>query len=95
MNASTPIWQLTVGELMELIQRCHDANEKKKTAVQPPKYDRPIHGIEGLAEFLGISKGKAMSLRRSGKIDQATTQLGRRLVFDPEKLMKLLEGKRV
>lgn len=37
MNASTPIWQLTVGELMELIQRCHDANEKKKNSCTTTK----------------------------------------------------------
>lgn len=95
MNTSTPIWQLTVGEFMELMRRCHADVQPPKETVSPHKHERLIHGIDGLAEYLGISKTKAMSLRKSGAIDQAATQLGRRLVFDPEKLMKLLEGKRV
>lgn len=77
---------------------CADAMltySRPKRLYHPHKHERLIHGIDGLAEFLGISKTKAMSLRKSGAIDQATTQLGRRLVFDPEKLMKLLEGKRI
>lgn len=91
-NLNTPIWQLTVGEFIELQQ---------KTAIDKPKPEPAlirkknfVYGIAGLAELLNCSKTTAQKIKNSGLIDKAITQVGKKIVFDPDMVINLLNGKK-
>lgn len=85
----TPIWQLTVGEFMEL--------HKKVVAdtVTPPAKDftdkKYVYGLAGLASLLNCSKRTASEIKSSGKIDDAVIQAGRKIIIDSEKALQLLK----
>lgn len=90
-NLNTPIWQLTVGEFIELHQRF--------TAQNPPEDKEPdaknlVYGIKGLAELLHCSTTRAQQIRSSGIIDKAITQYGRKLIIDADLALKLMAEKR-
>ena len=78
INRDTPVWQLTVGEIMDLIE-----SQKPKVEIvqQDKKYE---YGIDGLARVFGCSKKTAWTIKNSGKIDKAITQIGRTIVIDIE-----------
>ncbi len=93
MDASTPIWQLTVGEFIELVDKSVSASmgrmsDSVREAEHPscPKY---VYGLDGLAKLLGISKSKAYNVKRSGVIDGAIRQNGRSIIADAELAVKL------
>lgn len=81
INPNTPIWQLTVGEFLEL--------QKKYNSVQ--KYE---YGIKGLAKILGCSKSKAFELKKSGILDEAIYQNGKTIIIDRDKVLALLNEKK-
>lgn len=80
IDLNTPIWQLTVGQFMELQNR--SASEKK--------YE---YGIKGLAKILGCSRTKAAEIKASGIIDEAIVQNGNIIVIDKEKALQLFGKK--
>ena len=50
---------------------------------------RLVFGIKGLAELLNISIPKAQNLKKSGILDEAMYQIGRKLAFDADKVLAL------
>ncbi|AQW90051.1 DUF3853 domain-containing protein [Elizabethkingia anophelis] len=80
IDLNTPIWQLTVGQFMELQNR---SNTEKK-------YE---YGIKGLAKILGCSRTKASEIKASGIIDDAIVQNGNIIVIDKEKALQLFGKK--
>jgi hypothetical protein len=85
----TPIWQLTVGEFVDL--------HKKIVAdtVHPPAKDytekKYVYGLSGLAALLNCSRTTAHAIKSSGKIDAAVMQEGRKIIIDSEKALQLLK----
>ncbi|MRJ11378.1 DUF3853 family protein [Ornithobacterium rhinotracheale] len=77
INPHTPLWQLTVGEFLEL--------QKKYNSIQ--KYE---YGIKGLAKILGCSRSKAQELKQSGIFDKAIYQNGKTIIVDRDKVLALL-----
>lgn len=81
IDINSRVGDLTVGELLYIIDshisRCVDTQDN-------------IKGLKGLAEFLGCSLRTAQAIKSSGKIDAATMQIGRQIIFDRKKLIKLL-----
>jgi len=51
-----------------------------------------ITGIQGLADFLGVSYSTAWRLKRSGILKDATTQYQRTILFDAEKVLEALHN---
>lgn len=87
INRDTPVWQLTVGQLMDLM-------ESVKPKVEITQTDKKyVYGINGIAGLFGCSKRTAWQLKNSGKINNAITQVGRKIVVDVE-LALSLAGKR-
>ena len=86
-DINRPIWQLTVGEFTELIQQ----------TIQPSKVEIPqqnavrkyVYGISGIAEIFGCSKTTAGIIKKSGKIDKAISQVGRKITVDVELALEL------
>jgi len=88
IDLNRPMWQLTVGEFLEVT----------KGIEQPPvivdyKEDEFVYGIGGLAKLIGASYATAWNLRKSGKIDKATHQTGRTLIFNKKKVLEILKTK--
>lgn len=85
-NNDKPLWQLTVEEFREVIkdeiQRSIPKTEK--THANPYAY-----GIDGIAEIFGCSKASAQTIKSSGRIDEAITQVGRTIVVDRQKALEL------
>ena len=85
---SKPVWQMT-GE--EFIMLSRHASGQAETQPQPVtdtsrKY---VYGILGIAKLFGCSLPTANRIKKSGKIDKAITQIGRKIIVDAELALEL------
>jgi hypothetical protein len=87
IDKNTPVWQLTVGEFLSLMEQ----NEPKEPIKLDSKY---VYGIRGLAKLLNCSTSTAQNIKNSGKINKAIIPVGRNLAFEAEKVMELLKTKK-
>ncbi|AJW62997.1 hypothetical protein VO54_01520 [Elizabethkingia miricola] len=91
-DLNTPIWQLTVAELVELLDSGKkDSNDQ--LAVTKEEKKEYVYGISGLAKILGCSKNHAGRLKSSGLLDGAIIQNGRKIIVDKEKALELFNKK--
>mgnify|MGYP001329665657 CR=1 FL=1 len=76
-----PIAMMTGEELCFLITKSVEASEKPtiQTASKGNYY-----GIEGIARIFGCSVPTANRIKKSGIIDKAITQIGRKIVVDAD-----------
>lgn len=86
INPNTPIWQLTVGEFLEL-QKLYRPSDQEVKKLNPEK--RYVYGIDGLALLFGCSRSKAVRIKQSGKIDAAIKQNGRKIIVDANLAIEL------
>lgn len=87
-DLNTPIWQLTIGEFMEVQRKCNVEDCVVKESVNKSENTRRyVYGLKGLATLLGCSVTTAQELKSSGKIDSAFSQFGRKIVFDADKVL--------
>ena len=78
-DPNTPIWQLTIGEFMELI------NQTQTVSIDnTPKEKRLVYGIAGIAQIFNCSMTTANRIKASGKIDRAISQCGRMITIDAD-----------
>lgn len=85
---SKPVWQMTGEEFIFLSKH---ASRQTETQPQPitdteRKY---VHGILGIAKLFGCSLPTANRIKKSGKIDKAITQIGRKIIVDVELALEL------
>jgi hypothetical protein len=81
-----PIWQLT-GEEFLLIQKNNlTVQEEKSNEILIDKY---VYGIKGIARIFNSSVPTANRIKKSGKIDGAITQIGRKIVVDVQLALEL------
>jgi hypothetical protein len=86
-----PLWQMTGEEFLYLQENgigkttqqttstiAHDGTEKKH-----------VYGIAGIAKLFGCSMPTAHRIKKSGKIDRAITQIGRKIIVDAELALEL------
>lgn len=91
-DLNTPIWQLTVGEFLELQKK---ANPTKEDGVnQPVAEPKYAYGIAGIAELFNCSKTTANAIKQSGKIDKAIRQVGRKIIVDASLALELVGKKK-
>ena len=88
IDPNTPIWQLTVGELKELL------NSTTKQPVPEKIIDTKeyVYGLNGLAKILGCSKTHASRLKSTGLFDSAIIQNGRKIIIDKKKALELFNN---
>jgi len=48
-----------------------------------------VYGILGIAQLFGCSMPTASRIKKSGKIDKAITQIGRKIIVDAELALEL------
>ena len=75
---------LTVGELRALLQNAIPVNN-------PPESKEYVYGIKGIAELFHCSYTEAYRIKRSGKINKAIKQNGRKIITDAKKALELFD----
>lgn len=85
-----PIWQMTGRELITLLRSYEEETEKDSGDESQRK---TVYGLDGLCELFGCSKSTAMRIKKSGIIDDAISQVNRKIVVDAELALKLLNEK--
>ena len=85
INPHTPIWQLTVGEFMELQKRLLKLFKQQSA-------NRYEYGLKGIAKIFGVSRSKAQEIKNSGMIDEAIFQNGKTIIIDREKALELFKN---
>lgn len=84
IDPNTRIIDLTVGELMELLETIKTPQEAPKA---PEK--RFVYGIAGIAQIFNCSMTTANRIKASGRIDRAIKQNGRIIVVDADLALEL------
>ena len=90
ITSNTRIIDLTVGQLMELLEQKQAPAEIKE---EPEKAKRLVYGIAGIAQLFNCSMTTANRIKASGRIDKAISQHGRIIVVDAEKALVLFNNK--
>ena len=87
---SKPVWQMTGEELMYLYEH---ASIHAGTQAQPQPVTNPerkyVYGMPGIARLFGCSIPTANRIKKSGKIDKAIIQIGRKIIVDAELALEL------
>ena len=82
-----PIWQLSVDELIDIIEKA--VENTISTRVQSKKDKKFVCGIKGIASIFNCSPSTANRIKKSGIIDGAITQVNRKIIVDVEKAIEL------
>ncbi len=85
---SKPVWQMTGEEFIMLSRHASSQTEAQPQPVADTnrKY---VYGILGIAKLFGCSLPTANRIKKSGKIDKAITQIGRKIIVDAELALEL------
>ena len=83
-----PIAMMTGEELAFLIGNSMEAKASEAT---PIVQKRTYYGIEGIAQVFGCSVPTANRIKRSGIIDAAITQIGRKIIVDADLALQLVK----
>ena len=84
-----PLWQMTGEEFLQL------ANNNKPLAItEPPTVidtttKKHVYGVAGIASLFGCSLPTAHRIKKSGVINRAITQIGRKIIVDAELALEL------
>ena len=68
----------------------HNFKNEVAENVIPKKY---VYGILGIAKIFGCSMPTANRIKKSGKIDKAITQIGRKIIVNSELALELANRK--
>mgnify|MGYP001656757419 FL=1 len=85
---SKPVWQMTGEEFIMLSRHASGQTEAQPQPVTDTsrKY---VYGIPGIAKLFGCSLPTANRIKKSGRIDKAITQIGRKIIVDAELALEL------
>lgn len=89
-DENKPLWQMTSSEFMEFLKE----GLNRTVATEPVSplantHKKHVYGIAGIAKLFGCSIPTANRIKKSGKIDQAITQIGRKIIVDAELALEL------
>ncbi len=84
---SKPVWQMTGEEFIFLSK--HASGQPKHAAARYRHGKKYVYGILGIAKLFGCSLPTANRIKKSGKIDKAITQIGRKIIVDAELALEL------
>jgi hypothetical protein len=86
-DLNTPVAMLTVGQLIEALrEEAPSAREVINTTDTDGKY---VYGIAGISRLFNCSAPTANRIKKSGRIDKAIKQIGRKIVVDAELALQL------
>lgn len=81
-----PIWQMTGREFLFLQEH---GNSRQISNIQNISEKRYVYGIAGISEIFNCSIPTANRIKKSGKIDKAIKQIGRKIIVDSELALQL------
>ncbi|MFR9553196.1 MAG: DUF3853 family protein [Rikenellaceae bacterium] len=84
-----PLWQMTGEEFLQLTADKTATESTQQIKVVDSTQSRHVYGILGLATLFGCSRQTANRIKKSGKIDRAITQIGRKIIVDAELALEL------
>lgn len=90
---NTRIIDLTLGELCTYLRAQGFGAAATVTAAPAKEEKKYLHGLAELAEFLGCSRTQAVRIKATGLLRDATSQYGRTIIFDSEKVAEALRAK--
>lgn len=80
-----PLWQMSGEQFLTLYQTLGKENQQPVSKVEK----RYLYGIIGISEIFGCSISTANRIKKSGKLDKAITQLGRKVIIDVDMALEL------
>ena len=83
-----PVWQMT-GEEFLFLSRHASVQAEAQTQPTTDTEKKYVYGILGIAKLFGCSLPTANRIKKSGKIDKAITQIGRKIIVDAELALEL------
>ncbi len=72
----------------------NDEAASNNTPSQPAPEKKYVYGIDGIAEIFGCSRPTASRIKKSGRINAAIRQIGRKIVVDVELALALVGRKK-
>lgn len=84
-----PVWQMTGEELLFLARHDYQSNNTNTVTIATKEQKRFVYGIAGIAHLFGCSLPTANRIKKSGKIDRAITQIGRKIIVDADLALEL------
>lgn len=85
-----PVAMMTGEELYFLLDNSRGTQNDDNAQVVQPKH--MFYGIEGIAQIFGCSVPTANRIKKSGVINEAITQMGRKIVIDGDKALALVKA---
>ena len=91
-----PLWQMTGDDLLSLMrhEREEETAAEESLAAKQTERRHYVYGIRGIAEIFNCSLPTANRIKKSGRIDKAITQVGRKIVIDAELALELAGHKK-
>jgi len=80
---------MTGEELLFLQNSSHTNESVSETRTWEAPSKRYEYGIRGIAKIFGCSIPTANRIKKSGKIDRAITQIGRKIIVDADLALQL------
>ena len=85
----TPVCMMTGEQLAFLVTNLPLLNKQGNKASSEEEAAKLVYGIKGIADTFGCSIPTANRIKRSGVIDDAITQVGRKIVVDADLALEL------
>ena len=85
----TPICKMDGEELAFLITSITSGAQNQLPINQPKTEEHIVYGIAGIAQIFGCSIPTASRIKKSGIINDAVTQVGRKIVVNADKALEL------
>jgi hypothetical protein len=85
-DLKTPMWQLTLGDLLDIVQKTKPSEPSKVEDYTSARY---VHHIGGIAKLFGCSKTTVYKYRKQGWIEPSIKQIGHTIVCDAPLALKL------
>lgn len=85
ISNETPIALLTVGQFL-MLSGTKEAHPQQKPDSSSKRH---VYGIKGIADTFNCSLPTAHRIKASGKIDEAITQIGRKIIVDADLALEL------
>lgn len=87
VDLNTPVAMLTVGQLKEALR---EETALTREVVNTTNTDRNfVYGIAGIARLFNCSAATANRIKKSGRIDKAIKQIGKKIIVDAELALQL------
>lgn len=93
MDLNSPVGALTVAQLMDIMKMSgsEGGEQSVKSSPEVTTEKKFVYGLKGLAELLHCSLSTASRIKKSGRIDKAVTQYGRKIIVDVGMALELLK----